>query len=317
VETVLARGDYRVGQLLLKAFAKGEIFSAWDMDFHYSLWAKLIDNSYNETFLQELSPDEPLPWDFLQVNFKKDYMKEEYKKALSAVPTPSCDSRECKNCKGCIYGMKQEIPQILQREKPGLERADKKKTDITYHRVRIFYEKTSDFIFFSQLSMMKYIERLIRKSGIAFKCSEGFTPRMKITSLPPLPVFATGLNEVVELFLDDSFTENDILDLLNRSAVAEGFKFKKVIECKNARPLSRDIHFLGFEIIVEDLADTIDEIVPHLGETDFASYSNDRFILKMDYSKQGQERFARIYKIIDPEKKRTRYLTRTHVKFRG
>jgi len=316
VETVLARGDYRVGELLLQAFAKGEIFSAWDMDFHYPVWVKLIDSPVYEEFLKGLSPDESLPWDFLQVNFKKDYMKEEYKKALSGTPTPSCDQMECKACKGCIYKMKREEPQVPE-VKPADEAADIIRKDIEYNKIRIFYEKNGDFIFFSQLAMMKYIERLIRKSGIAFKCSEGFTPRMKITSLPPLPVFATGLDEVVELFVDASFKEKEILDLLNSSAAAAGFKFKEVIECSNARPLSRDIHFLDFEIIVENLPHCIDAIAQHLGDTDYASYSHDRLILKMDYSKQGQERFAKIYKIIDPERTRTMHLTRTYVKFRG
>jgi radical SAM family uncharacterized protein/radical SAM-linked protein len=323
VETILARGDYRVGELLLKAFENGEIFSAWDADFNYPVWEEMIYNSVYEEFLSEFSLDETLPWDFLQVNFKKDYMKKEYQKALAAVPTPSCAQRECKDCSGCIYTMKQpekekqptrEITQITETgfdEKPG------KPVDMVYNKTRIFYEKTGDFIFFSQLTMMKYIERLIRKSGIVFKCSAGFTPRIKIMSLPPLPVFATGLDEVVEIFVDASLKEGEILERLKRSAAPEGLTFKSVVECNDTPPLSRDIHFMGYEIIVKDLPLHIDDIAQHLGETDFASFSDNRLILTMDYSRQGQERFAKIYKIIDPGKERTMYLTRTHVKFKS
>jgi radical SAM family uncharacterized protein/radical SAM-linked protein len=327
VETILARGDYRVGQLLLKAFEKGEIFSAWDADFNYPVWAELIHNSDEmyEEFLSEFSLDEPLPWDFLQVNFKKDYMKKEYQNALAGVPTPSCAQSECKDCNGCIYAVKQleqekekplirELKQFL--ESSGIEKAGKP-MDMVYNKIRIYYEKTGDFIFFSQLTMMKYIERLIRKSGIVFKCTEGFTPRIKIMSLPPLPVFAAGLEEVVEIFVDASFKEGEILERLNRSAAPEGFKFKSVVECNDTPPLSRDIHFMGYEIIVKDLHQHIDDIAQHLGETDFASFSDSRLILTMDYSRQGQERFAKIYKIMDPGKERTMYLTRTHVKFKS
>ncbi|UCH92213.1 MAG: TIGR03960 family B12-binding radical SAM protein [Candidatus Aminicenantes bacterium] len=325
VETILARGDYRVGELILKAFERGEIFSAWDADFNFPVWAGLINNSVYEEFLSEFSLDEPLPWDFLQVNFKKEYMKEEYRKALSEIPTPSCAQRECQECDGCIYGMKwkkpdkplsRDIKQFIKTAGAEPEKA-RKPGDLTYNKVRIFYEKTGDFIFFSQLSMMKYIERLIRRAGLVFKCSEGFTPRMKITSLPPLPVFAIGREEVVELFIDTSFKEKEILERLNQSAGPEGFKFKSVLECNDSPPLSRDIHFMGYEIIVKDIPRYIDEIARHLGDTDFASYSDNRLILKIDYTKQGQERFAKIYKIIDPEKKRTMYLTRTHVKFKS
>jgi len=323
VETILARGDYRVGELLLKAFEKGEIFSAWDADFNFPLWMELINNSVYEEFLSEFSLDEPLPWDFLHVNFKKDYMKKEYQNALSGVLTPSCAQRECKDCNGCIYGKKQPekekplIREMTQFMEPGFNEKAGKPLDMVYNKTRIFYEKTGDFIFFSQLTMMKYIERLIRKSGIVFKCSEGFTPRIKIMSLPPLPVFATGLDEVVEIFIDASHKEGEILARLNRSASPEGFKFKSVVECNEAPPLSRDIHFMGYEIIVKDLQQHIDDIAQHLGETDFASFSDSRLTLTMDYSRQGQERFAKIYKIIDPGKERTMYLTRTHVKFRS
>jgi radical SAM family uncharacterized protein/radical SAM-linked protein len=323
VETILARGDYRVGELLLKAFENGEIFSAWDADFNYPVWEEMIYNSVYEEFLSEFSLDETLPWDFLQVNFKKDYMKKEYQKALAAVPTPSCAQRECKDCSGCIYTMKQpekEKPltrEITQLKETGFDEKPGKPVDMVYNKTRIFYEKTGDFIFFSQLTMMKYIERLIRKSGLVFKCSEGFTPRIKIMSLPPLPVFATGLDEVVEIFVDASLKEGEILERLNRSAAPEGLTFKSVVECNDTPPLSRDIHFMGYEIIVKDLSQHIDDIAQHLGETDFASFSDNRLILTIDYSRQGQERFAKIYKIIDPGKERTMYLTRTHVKFRS
>jgi uncharacterized protein (DUF2344 family) len=120
-----------------------------------------------------------------------------------------------------------------------------------------------------------------------FKCSEGFTPRIKIISLPPLPVFATSLEEVVEIFIDASFKEREILERLNRSAAPEGLKFKSVVECNEAPPLSRDIYFIGYEIIVKDLQQHIDDIAQHLGETDFASFSDSRLILTMDYSRQG------------------------------
>jgi radical SAM family uncharacterized protein/radical SAM-linked protein len=323
VETILARGDYRVGELLLKAFENGEIFSAWDADFNYPVWEEMIYNSVYEEFLSEFSLDETLPWDFLQVNFKKDFMKKEYQNALAAVPTPSCAQRECKDCSGCIYTMKQPekekplIREITQSMGTGFDEKPGEPVDMVYNKTRIFYEKTGDFIFFSQLTMMKYIERLIRKSGIVFKCSAGFTPRIKIMSLPPLPVFATGLDEVVEIFVDASLKEGEILERLNRSAAPEGLTFKSVVECNDTPPLSRDIHFMGYEIIVKDLPGHVDDIAQHLGETDFASFSDNRLILTMDYSKKGQERFAKIYKIIDPGKERTMYLTRTHVKFKS
>ena len=42
VETILARGDARVGEILLQAFRRGEIFTAWDTHFHLPVWEELI-----------------------------------------------------------------------------------------------------------------------------------------------------------------------------------------------------------------------------------------------------------------------------------
>jgi radical SAM family uncharacterized protein len=324
VETVMARGDYRVGKLIETAFKQGEIFSAWDSDFDYAQWEKLIFGSEYEEFLAEIPLDQPLPWDFLEVNFKKDYLLEEYKKALEATPTPACHQMECSDCDGCIYKMKRidavdEAARKRTVEKLKREVAHHKpkpEDSIVYRTIRLFYEKTGDFVFFSQLTMLQYVERLIRKAGIPFKRSKGFTPRMKISSLPALPVFAAGLEEVVELFVDDSFSEAQILELLNKNAGSDGFAFKKAVLSGSSRPLSKDIHHIGFEIVVKNLDGYIDAIAALLGETDAMDRDGDRLILTMDYSRQGQERFAAIYKIIDPDKKNTMNLTRTHVTFK-
>ena len=111
--------------------------------------------------------------------------------------------------------------------------------------------------------------------------------------------------------------EGEILERLNRLAEPGGFGFKAVQECSDSPSLARDLHFMEYEILGKDLQVHSDDIAQYLGETDSLSYSPDRLTLKLDYSKQGQERFAKIYKCLDPEKKRTRYLTRTQIKFKS
>lgn len=318
VETILARGDYRAGDLLQKAYEKGEIFSAWDAEFHYHQWRELFEGTDLEQFLSELDPHEELPWDFFDVNYKKEYLIAEYEKAKAAVETPSCSDMRCGDCNGCLYGYKRETKTIKKTEDnaPDMD----KKEDIQYNKVRIFYQKTGDFIFFSHLSMMSYLERLIRKTGILFKCTEGFHPRMKLTALPALPVFATGLEEVMELFVDARLSAGEILGRLNHASEDEDFTFKKVAFSDRSRPLPRDIHFLGFEIAIPGLSRDGEkgEAIKHLlSNTDHAVWSGDILELTMDYAHQGQERFAKIYKLIDPEKRHTVHLTRTHVTFKS
>lgn len=338
VETILARGDYRVGQLLLDAFKKGEIFSAWDMEFNFPAWKELIENGPYHIFLDQFPVPDRLPWDFLSVNFSHDHLIGEYQNAIKGKPSTSCNDMTCKECGGCLYTMKRDtaaespdIEKILaEMKEKEMEEIEIKEKDagndaeeIVYNKIRLWYRKTGDYVFFSQLAMLKHIERMIRKAALPFKYSRGFTPRMKISSLPPLPVYASGWEEVVELFIESHLTETEILETLNRSSKPQGFVFEKAVICNQSPNLTRDISFVGFEILMDEgecrrhLEGLLDSISKHLGDRDAAHFSNGRLVLNIDYSNQGQERFAKIYKLIDPDKQYTRCLTRTHVTFKS
>lgn len=332
VEMLIARGDYRVGELLLAAYQKGEIFSAWDSEFHFPVWAQMITGTPLEIFLHEFSVDEPLPWDYLQVNHTTSYLKEEYQKALSAEPTTPCSQHQCPQCGGCLYPIvhhssshQEPLPQSNHQSNDPLQQLKEEINQLKqsapapsqYQPIRVVYEKTGDFIFFSHLAMMQYIERLIRKTGIFFKCTEGFTPRLKMQSLPALPVFATGLNEVVEFYVDSSLDQQTITRLLDEAARPQQFQFKQVILSSQNPLLSRHIRFIQYQIKGENLQQYAQSFAQHLLPTDSISYYPDYIRISLDYPKQGQERFAKIYKIIDPEKKNTISLTRLGVIFAG
>ncbi len=76
IQTLLSRGDRRVGKLLLKAFA------------HNGDWARAFrDTDINPDFYvyRERDLEETLPWDFIDHSINKKKLWEEYQKALHAV----------------------------------------------------------------------------------------------------------------------------------------------------------------------------------------------------------------------------------------
>jgi len=137
-----------------------------------------------------------------------------------------------------------------------------------------------------------------------------------MASLPALSVFARSYNEVVELFVDSSLSTEKMLEMLQRSGEPEGFRFTAVMECEGRPSLSKDIQSITYEIIVENLSQRIDELSKNLEETDSYTCSGDLLTLSIDYTKMGPERFGKFYKLIDPEKTRTRNLTRRLVTFK-
>ena len=100
MEAVLARGDRRIGKLLLRAYENGQIFDGWSEFFRYDVWVKSmeeagIDGDFYANRLRDFN--EVLPWDFIDIGVKKAYLKREYEKSMKALTTPDCR----KKCNGC------------------------------------------------------------------------------------------------------------------------------------------------------------------------------------------------------------------------
>ena len=100
MEAVLARGDRRIGKLLLRAYENGQIFDGWSEFFRYDVWVKSmeeagIDGDFYAN--RERDYDEVLPWDFIDIGVKKAYLKREYEKSMKALTTPDC-RRKCNGC---------------------------------------------------------------------------------------------------------------------------------------------------------------------------------------------------------------------------
>lgn len=100
LEGMFARGDRRLGALLLKAWQKGCKFDSWDEQFNYENWLEAIEEcglsmSFYANRVRPL--DEVLPWSHIDFGVSQEFFVREYKKAIEGVTTPNC--RE--NCAGC------------------------------------------------------------------------------------------------------------------------------------------------------------------------------------------------------------------------
>ncbi len=106
LEGVMARGDRRVGQVILKAYEKGCFFDAWGEYYKNDLWLEAfrecgLDIAFYTT--RERSLDEILPWDFIDCGVTKEYLKREWNRALLEECTPNCRV-SCQGCGAARYG---------------------------------------------------------------------------------------------------------------------------------------------------------------------------------------------------------------------
>ncbi len=313
VETLLARGDSSIGDLLLNVYKKGELFSAWDSEFNYDVWKEEMEKLDYEKYINEIEVNKPLPWDFIEINFHNEFLKKDYLNALKEKPAVSCIDADCKTCNGCNYRFPKHS---LDMQKQAIETESISKVEtksIEYNKVRIYFEKTDNFKYFSHLSMSKYLERIIRKSKLVYRSTEGFRPRIKIAYLPPLPVYAIGENEVLELFVDSSLSEETILNRLKESSGE--LNILKVLICNETKSLNKDIKFIKYDlntIINEDIRENIGKV---LRENDEIDYLDKKAELIVDFKDRGPEQFSKIYKLIDPEKIDTKNIIRKEIVF--
>jgi radical SAM superfamily enzyme YgiQ (UPF0313 family) len=90
VQALLARGDRRVADMLLAARQQG--------------WTRACRESpVNPDFftLRARRADELFPWDFIDHGVTKDYLWEEYQRALQGQETPPCRPQVCSRCGVC------------------------------------------------------------------------------------------------------------------------------------------------------------------------------------------------------------------------
>jgi len=85
LEGVLSRGDRRLSRVILAAFKKGARFDSWDDYFVLQRWLEAFSDCGidPDSYLKEKSPDEFLPWDFIDCGIDKRALAGEFNKLIA------------------------------------------------------------------------------------------------------------------------------------------------------------------------------------------------------------------------------------------
>jgi radical SAM family uncharacterized protein len=100
LEAWLARGDRRLGRVLLAAWKRGAKFDAWQESFDYSRWLEAFrDCGLDPDFyLYRTRPlDEVFPWQHIDVGVRPAYLAEDYQRSLRGETRGDCRD-QCYAC---------------------------------------------------------------------------------------------------------------------------------------------------------------------------------------------------------------------------
>ncbi|MBQ8202417.1 MAG: TIGR03960 family B12-binding radical SAM protein [Clostridia bacterium] len=100
LEACFARGDRRMGKVLLRAFEKGCMLDSWGEHFKYEAWREAFEETgIDPAFyaFRRREKDEIMPWDVIDCGVTKEFLWREKEKADRAATTKDCR----KGCNGC------------------------------------------------------------------------------------------------------------------------------------------------------------------------------------------------------------------------
>ncbi|MDO5037592.1 MAG: TIGR03960 family B12-binding radical SAM protein [Tissierellia bacterium] len=100
IEGILARGDRKLSALLYRAWEKGQVFDGWTEFFSYDTWVEALEETGldGDFYARRVrNKEEVLPWDFIDIGVKKDYLWKEYERALQGTLTSDC-RKGCNRC---------------------------------------------------------------------------------------------------------------------------------------------------------------------------------------------------------------------------
>ncbi len=92
IQALLSRGDRRIGRLIAAAHEHGG-------DWKKASKATGIDAGVYVSRRRDF--DEILPWDFIDIGVRKEYLRNEHERALEGKFTPPCKVGSCKTCGVC------------------------------------------------------------------------------------------------------------------------------------------------------------------------------------------------------------------------
>ncbi|MEE0867917.1 MAG: TIGR03960 family B12-binding radical SAM protein [Clostridia bacterium] len=112
LEGVFARGDRRLGKVLLRAHGLGCKLDGWNECFNLDAWKQAFEDCGIDMafYTRSRSYEEVLPWDIVDIGVTKKFMINENEKAKQAATTPNCREKcsgcgaaaLCKEKKGCV-----------------------------------------------------------------------------------------------------------------------------------------------------------------------------------------------------------------------
>lgn len=240
LEGVFSRGDRRLAKVILRAQELGCRFDGWSDHLRVDLWQQAFAEAGIDPLkygARSRDFDEVLPWSHLDCGVSRDYLWQEYERALSEDFTSDCRTRGCNDCGVCDHETVrmelhlQEMPEQGGRVNPEGE----KKESYSY---RLVFSKSGRGRFLSHLEMVTVLQRAMRRAKLPLAYTQGYHPSPKVSFEDALPLGLESQAEEMKVILCESLLPSEIGKQLNGELPA-GLEILEVVkEDKDTRQMT-------------------------------------------------------------------------------
>ncbi|MBW2107685.1 MAG: TIGR03960 family B12-binding radical SAM protein [Deltaproteobacteria bacterium] len=253
IEGLWARGDRRLGALLVRAYEMGCRLDGWSDHFRFERWQAAMQACDLDlaSFLRARDISEPLPWDHVDCGVSRTFLEKEWKKAQQARTTEDCRQGQCLQCGVCDFKSVAPVTfGVMDNDSAGRD-AGRPLSDTGFERFKISYEKLGPARFFSHLELVKILTRAFRRAGIPLRFSQGFHPAPKMSFEEALPV---GLQSEQETFLVDVASKGVVpaalIESVNRE-LPDGLRLTQCRVMPKRAKMSR-VAACGYLVLLQD-----------------------------------------------------------------
>ena len=231
LEGVFARGDRRLGAVLMKAQELGCRFDGWGERLAWQSWEEaFVSTGIDPLFYHRRRDlDETLPWDHLDCGVTRQYLLQERERAFAESATEDCRNGTCTGCGVCDFDTirmrlvdttttQHSLAPTLS-DLPAVEVAG----DENPERIRLRFSKTGAMRFLSHLELLNIFIRAARRAALPVRHSQGFHPHPKFSFASALSVGVESWAEYADLELSSVCGAEKVQADFN-AALPEGIK---------------------------------------------------------------------------------------------
>lgn len=201
MEDFVGRGDRRLGKVLYRAWKLGAGLEAWfeNTEKAFGAWTQAITEADLIWETPSLKMQNDLPWDHIDTGIDKQWLIEDWERAIAAKVIPDCSFGGCSECGVCgpEFGHNIVIP---PPEIPAIS-LDKPIVPPRVQRIRLKFGKLGDMSLISHLDLHRFFQRAVRRAALPIAYTEGFNPLPRISIAKALPLGQTSNAEFVDFEL--------------------------------------------------------------------------------------------------------------------